>query len=174
MKIKNLLLDYAIFILIGIAYFPLLALIIAAHVIDYRILKKIHVQKKEWGLNICCGNTDGGGVNADVVKREVPNFTLIKNVYKLPFKDKEFENVLSSHTIEHLEKPGEFYKELKRVGENVTILVPPIWDLLGWLAFREHKWQFLTLKTRHENKLPKKIRLPYWKIQKKIGQEIRC
>ncbi|MBR9678411.1 MAG: class I SAM-dependent methyltransferase [Nanoarchaeota archaeon] len=171
---KNLILDYIPFIIIGIIYFPLLALIILTHIIDYRILKTIHVKKNKWSLNICCGNTDGGGMNADVVKRNVPNFKQIKNVYKLPFKNKEFKKVLCSHTMEHLEKPDEFYKELKRVGENVTILIPPIWDLLGWLAFREHKWQFLTPKTKHENKLPKKIKLPYWKIQKKLGQEIRC
>lgn len=174
MSAKTKALDYALFIILFLIHPLLLVYTLASHVVDYHWLKKEHVKKEAWGLNICCGDTDGGGVNADVVERDVPNFVKIKNIYDLPFQDEEFETVLCSHTMEHVEKPDEFLKELKRVGENVTILVPPVWDLLGWLAFQEHKWQFLTTETRHENKLPPKIKLPYWGLQEKLGQEIRC
>jgi len=146
---------------------------IVSHVIDYRILKPIHFKKHKWDLNISCGFVDGGGLNADVVQRNVKNFIKVENIYKLPFKDKQFDNVVSSHTIEHVDNPEAFYNELKRVSKNVTLLIPPIWDIAAVGFFMEHKWQFLTLKTKHVNILPKSFKLPYWKYQKKFGQRIK-
>jgi len=145
--------------------------LIIANFIDYRVLKSFHLKQQKWDLNICCGDTDGGGVNADIVKRNVPNFVLIKNIYKLPFKDKEFKNVICSHTMEHVENPYKFYRELKRISKNVVLLIPPIWDIGCFLNFREHKWQFLTLKSKHFN-LPSKIKLPFWWHQELFGQKI--
>lgn len=151
----------------------LAAAIAAGHVIDYRILKNIYLKENKWGLNICCGKTDGGGVNADIIHRGVPNFVLIKDIYNLPFKDRQFENALCSHTVEHVEDPEKFYKELRRVSKNVVLLVPPIWDLAGILNLAEHKWQFLTLATKHENHIPEKIMLPYHLYQIFFGQRIK-
>jgi len=151
-------------------FFFLLYLIIA-NIIDYRILKSFYLKKQKWDLNICCGDTDGGGINADIIKRKVPNFVLIKNIYKLPFKDKEFKNVLCSHTMEHIENPYKFYKELKRISKGVVLLIPPVWDIGCFLNFREHKWQFLTFKSKHSN-LPSKIKLPFWWHQELFGQKI--
>ena len=150
----------------------ILAYMALSHIIDYRILKNYYLQKQRWDLNICCGNTDGGGVNADIVYRNVPNFVLT-GIYNLPFKDKVFKNVLCSHTIEHVEDPENFYEELRRVSENVTFLIPPLWDLMGILLFTEHKWLFLTFKSKHVNTLPKKIKLPYWWYHRKFGQRIK-
>jgi len=148
----NMLLElFALFVLYGLL----------THIIDYRILKNIYLRSRKWDLNISCGKTDGGGVNADIVKRNVNKFVLIKNIYKLPFKTKQFKNVFCSHTIEHVGDPERFYKELKRVGKNVILIIPPIWDLAGVLDFYEHKWQFITFKTKHINYLPNRIRLPY-------------
>lgn len=146
--------------------------LIIANIIDYRILKSYYLKKQKWNLNICCGYTDGGGINADVAKRNVPNFVLIKNIYRLPFKNKEFDNVICSHTMEHVENPYNFLKELKRISKNVVLLVPPIWDMGCFLNFREHKWQFLTLKSRHSNNLPGKIKLPFWWHQEMFGQKL--
>ena len=164
--------ELVILVLTGILYLPLLIYIVVANIIDYRILKSFYYSKKQWDLNICCGNKDGGGVNADVEKRNIPNFVLIKNIYKLPFKDQEFENVICSHTMEHVENPDKFYEELKRVSKKVTVLIPPLWDLACLGAFREHKWQFLTVRTNHVNTLPKKFKLPYWSYQRKFDQKI--
>ncbi len=167
---------YFIFFLSGIFFFWPLALlpvyIFLAYIIDYKILKKIYLNSQKWDLNICCGDTDGKGVNADIVEQKAPNFVLIKNIYELPFRDKQFKNILCSHTLEHVERPDDFYKELKRVSENVVLLVPPIWDIGAILAIRVHKWQFLTIKTKHKNHLPKRIKLPYSWYHKKIGQRI--
>jgi SAM-dependent methyltransferase len=104
----------------------MLYIIIAAFA-DY-FIRNHYISKQKWDLNICCGDTNGGGKNADVIKRKVPNFVLLKNIYSLPFKDKQFENTICSHTIEHVEDPEKFFKELKRVSKNVVLLVPPIWD----------------------------------------------
>ncbi len=146
---------------------------VASHVLDYRILKPIHFNKRKWDLNISCGPTDGGGLNADVIERKVKNFVKVKDIYNLPFKNKQFDHIVSSHTIEHVEDPVKFYNELKRVSKNVTLLLPPIWDLAGLGFLFEHKWQFLTLKTHHVNKLPKKFKLPFWWYQKRFGQRIK-
>jgi len=153
---------------------PLLIYMLMAHVFDYKILKSHYLKRKKWDLNISCGSVDGGGINADIVERDVPNFVLVKDIYNLPFKDGQFEDTLCSHTIEHVEDPEKFYSELRRVSKNVVLLVPPLWDPLALIVFREHKWQFLTLRTRHFNSLPDKFRLPYWSFQRKFGQQIRC
>jgi len=96
-----------IYIIIGlIAYFYI------AHVISYYYLKnKIIQSRKKWDLNICCGKTDDRGVNADIFQhKNVPNFKLVKDIYNLPFKNKEFKNTLCSYTIEHVDNPEKFLR----------------------------------------------------------------
>jgi SAM-dependent methyltransferase len=149
-----------------------LVYIYVAHIIDYKILKEKHLKSKEWDLNISCGNTEIAKINADIIKRDVNNFMLIEDIYNLPFKDNELNEVVSSHTIEHVDDPDKFFNELQRVSKNVTILLPPIWDLASVLWILEHKWLFLTLKTKHVNKLPSKIKMPYDFVHKIIGQRI--
>ena len=129
-----------------------------AHFLSYSILKKRTLKSKKWDLNICCGKTDGGGINADIAKhKDLPNFILIKDIYKLPFKDKQFNYVLCSHAIEHVDSPVRFYKELKRVGKHVVLVVPPLWDIFAsFFAFPSHRWICLTLKKEHTT-LPKMI-----------------
>ena len=125
-------------------------------------------------LNICCGRTDGGGINADIVKhKNLPNFVLIKDIYYLPFRDKQFNHVLCSHTIEHVDNPKRFFEELKRVGKNVTLVIPPLWDIFAaLLAFPAHKWTFLIISKEH-TKLPKFMPAPFARTYQKIfGQRI--
>lgn len=131
-----------------------------AHYLSYSILKKRTLKSRKWDLNICCGKTDGGGVNADIVKhKDLPNFVLIKDIYRLPFKNKQFNYVLCSHTIEHVDNPVRFYQELKRVGKYVVLVVPPLWDIFAsFFAFPSHKWICLAIQKEHTT-LPKMI--PY-------------
>lgn len=145
-----------------------------AHYISYTILKNITLRRRIWDLNICCGKTDGGGINADIAKhKDLPHFVLIKDIYHLPFKDRQFNYVLCSHTIEHVDNPEKFYQELKRVGKHVVLVVPPLWDIFAsFLAFPSHRWICLTLKKEHTS-LPKMI--PYSlaiTYQKLFGQHI--
>lgn len=137
-----------------------LGVILFLHQISYRLIKNRILRRRIWDLNICCGKTDGGGVNADIVKHDnIPNLVLLSDIYNLPFKDNAFEQVLCSHTIEHVEDPKKFYNELKRVGRNVTLVVPPLWDIGAVLNLLEHRWIYLTVKKEHRS-LPPKIPLP--------------
>jgi hypothetical protein len=149
------------------------AVLWGTHYISYFYLKKRILAKHKWDLNICCGKTDGGGINADIFKHEdVPHFVVIENIYRLPFADKEFDKVLCSHTLEHVEDPALFYKELTRVGREVTVVIPPLWDISAVFNIFEHQWIFLSLKKEHTS-LPKHVRLPISAfIQKKLGQRI--
>lgn len=145
------------------------------NLISYNLMKKNVLERQKWNLNICCGKTDGGGINADIIKhKEVNNFVLINNIYRLPFEDNQFETVLSSHTIEHVDDPEAFWQELSRVGKKVKLVLPPLWDITAAFNVLEHKWLFLTFKKEHKT-LPTYIRLPLalW-LQDKIGQRIHA
>lgn len=141
------------------------------HFISYRVLKNRILKRQKWDLNICCGQTDGGGINADIVEpRGVPNFRLIEDIYKLPFDTGQFDTVLCSHTIEHVDYPGRFFQELQRVGKKVAIVIPPLYDVTAALNVFEHKYIFLSFKKEH-CRLPGHVRLPLASfIQKRIGQ----
>ena len=147
----------------------------ALNVLSYRILKARILGKRTWDLNICCGKTDGGGVNADIVPRAgVPSFALIDSIYRLPFEDRTFQTVLCSHTMEHVEDPDAFFRELARVGDQVTIVLPPLWDLAGVLNVFEHRWIFLSFRKEH-HRLPARVRLPLFRtVQRLFGQRIHA
>jgi SAM-dependent methyltransferase len=144
------------------------------HWLSYHYVKHVIVQSRRWGLNIACGYTDGGGVNADIVAHDtVPNFVLITDIYHLPFADKQFDTALCSHTIEHVDDPVALYGELTRVAREVVIITPPIWDLFATLNFREHKWIVLSWRKQHVS-MPRMIKfIPGWWYQKYFGQVIK-
>lgn len=143
--------------------------------ISYTLMKKRIIARDQWDLNICCGKTGAGKINADIVRHaRVPNFVLIDDIYNLPFADRQFKRVLCSHTIEHVEQPDLFFRELRRVGESVTILLPPLWDVFAAFNFFEHKWIFLTVRKTHHS-LP--IYLPLFfanHIHKFFGQRFKA
>jgi hypothetical protein len=144
------------------------------HLLSYKLLKNRIVRRQRWDLNICCGTTDGGGINADIVRhRRVPRFVQVR-IYALPFRDRQFENVLCSHTIEHVQDPEAFYRELCRVSRRVTLVLPPLWDVTAATNLLEHRWIFLTFKKEHTT-LPPYVRLPLagW-VQKVLGQRIHA
>ena len=153
----------------------LVILLYGLHWLSYSFVKRRIMGERSWDLNICCGRTDGGGVNVDIVEFGVMNnFREVKDVCDLPFGDKEFEWVLSSHTVEHLDDPAAFDRELQRVGRHVVYIMPPLWDVAAVLNLLEHKWVFLTLRKRHE-RLPKHVRLPGARIlQRWLGQRIKA
>lgn len=161
--------DIAIFI----AALALLQLIL--HTMSYKILKNRTIRMHAWDLNICCGKTDGGGINADVVKHaDVPNYVQVSDIYNLPFRDKQFKRVLCSHTIEHVDDPEQFFAELSRVGEEVTLILAPLWDVGSVINIFEHKWIFLTFRKNHAV-LPRYIQLPgSTAVQGSMGQQIRA
>ena len=146
------------------------------HEISYTMAKYRVLRRQKWDLNICCGLTDGGGTNADIMRHaELPHYVQVDDVYDLPFKDGEFDTVLCSHTIEHVDDPEAMYRELKRVGGSVTIVIPPLWDIAAVLNVFEHRSIFLTFRKEHVDRLPRFVPLPgaRW-LQQRAGQRIRA
>lgn len=143
------------------------------NLLSYRILKtRIIREHRKWDLNICCGDIDGGGLNADIVAQDVPNFVLTPDIYRLPFEDGEFERVLCSHTMEHVDDPDAFWAELNRVGQEVTLILPPLWDPAAALNIFEHKWIFLSWRKRH-GALPRHVRFSWaYSYQQRFGQVV--
>jgi SAM-dependent methyltransferase len=142
--------------------------------LSYSVLKNRILERQRWGLNICCGRTDGGGVNADIAAHDrLPNLVIV-DVYHLPFRDGHFDTVLCSHTVEHVANPSRFFDELTRVGREVTIVIPPPWDLSAVLNVFEHRWIFLSFKKAHRT-LPRHIKLPCSSfVQDRLGQRIHA
>lgn len=154
----------------------LILILPALNWLSYRIMGGIiRSRRAVWDLNICCGKTDGGGVNVDIVKHaEVPNLVVVDDVYHLPFSTRQFEYTLCSHTIEHVEDPVAFFEELRRVSGEVTLVVPPLWDLSAALNIFEHRTLFLTFRKEHHT-LPRHVALPFARrLQERVGQKIRA
>ncbi len=154
----------------------LVALLPALNWISYRVMGGIIRRRRPvWDLNICCGKTDGGGINVDIVKHaEIPNLVVVDDIYQLPFATGQFEHTLCSHTIEHVENPVAFDAELRRVSRHVTLVVPPLWDLSAAFNVFEHRSLFLTFRKEHHT-LPPHIPLPFARrLQGRVGQKIRA
>ena len=77
-------------------------------------------------------------------KKRNLNYTKIEPNKKLPFKDKEFDYIIASHVVEHVEDISYFLNELSRIGKRGYIEVPtPLWDnLVDGPHFVKygHKW----------------------------------
>ena len=70
------------------------------------------------------------------------NFIQIKGK-ELPFKDKEFDFVIASHVIEHVEDVDFFIKELERVSSKGYIELPTrLGDNLVFENKKDHIWWF--------------------------------
>jgi hypothetical protein len=143
--------------------------------LSYHLIKSKILDSQSWDLNVCCGRTDGGGINTDIVNHaDVPNL-VIADPLNLPFKDQSFGRVLCSHAAEHMKNPQVLMVEMNRVGREVTMIVPPIWDLAAALNLLEHRWIFISIRKRFKNRLPKHIRLPLaGLVQKCLGQFINA
>jgi SAM-dependent methyltransferase len=166
----ELVIKIILYIIAGAIFIYLLSWIL--NYLSYSLFKKRILERRDWDLNICCGMTDGGGINADIVPHaRVPRMTIV-DIYNLPFKDQQFEHVLCSNTIEHSDEPERFYDELQRVAKHITVVIPPLWDISAVVNLLEHRWIFLSWKKEHSN-LPHYIKLPLARlIQNFIGQKI--
>ena len=117
-------------------------------------LKNINLlleNNKDWKiLDIGCGYTahEKAGYVADVQDfseyyKSKKKFTQIKEK-KLPFKDKEFDFVISSHVIEHVEDFPFFIGELERISNKGYIELPTrLGDNLVFENMTDHIWWFI-------------------------------
>ena len=98
--------------------------------------------------DIGCGYS--ANKNASVIAdiQDLSNFYKNKNFIKisgkkLPFKDKEFDFVIASHVIEHVEDFEFFVKELERISPRGYIELPTrLGDNLVFENRNDHIWWF--------------------------------
>ena len=113
-------------------------------------LNRIIKENQKWKvLDVGCGYRahPKATVIADV--QDLSNYykerKFIKiNEKKFPFKDKEFDFVIASHVIEHVEDFEFFIKELERVSSKGYIELPSrLGDNLVFENKTDHVWWFL-------------------------------
>ncbi len=77
---------------------------------------------------------------------------------KLPFKDKEFDFIISSHVVEHVEDIEYFLKELARIGKQGYIEVPTrLEDNLVFENKKAHIWHLVFDDINNKILISKKI-----------------
>ena len=114
-------------------------------------INSILKQNQNWKvLDVGCGYT--AHERADVVAdtqnfenyyKNKKKFKLIKEK-KLPFKDKEFDFVIASHVIEHVEDFSFFINELERISSQGYIELPTrLGDNLIFENTTDHIWWFV-------------------------------
>ena len=92
---------------------------------------------------------------ADFYKEK--NFVIIKEK-KLPFKDKEFDFVIASHVIEHVEDVEFFLEELQRISKQGYIELPTILeDNLVFENKKDHLWHMDFDDVKYELLISKKV-----------------
>tara|TARA_B100000686_G_C16486962_1_gene810123 strand:- start:161 stop:790 length:630 start_codon:yes stop_codon:yes gene_type:complete len=106
-------------------------------------------QNKNWNiLDIGCGYSANQNATVIADTQDFSNFYKNKNFIKinnkkLPFKDKEFDFVISSHVIEHVEDFEFFIKELERISSKGYIEIPTrLGDNLVFENQDDHIWWF--------------------------------
>ena len=123
-------------------------------------------QNPNWKvLDIGCGFTAHEKANIVCDVQDLSNFYKDKKFVKLtdkklPFSDKEFDFVIASHVIEHVEDVSFFIKELERVSFKGYIELPtPLEDNLVFENKNDHIWhlEFNDI----ENKLLIKKKIQY-------------
>ncbi|OGZ33174.1 MAG: hypothetical protein A2V69_01440 [Candidatus Portnoybacteria bacterium RBG_13_40_8] len=77
-------------------------------------------------LDIGCGNSPYADyfpnrIGLDTAKRE--KVDIVASVYKLPFPDEKFDNILCTEVLEHLHSPREAIEEMARVLKKGGILI---------------------------------------------------
>ena len=85
--------------------------------------------------------------------------TFIKiNEKKLPFKDKEFDFIIASHVVEHVDDISYFLNELARVGKKGYIEVPTkLEDNLVFENKKAHIWHLVFDDVNNKLNISKKI-----------------
>jgi len=112
-------------------------------------LNKIIKENPKWKiLDIGCGYRahPNASVIADIqdLSNHYKDKNFIKiNEKKLPFKDKEFDFIIASHVIEHIEDFEFFIKELERISSKGYIELPSrLGDNLVFENKSDHIWWF--------------------------------
>jgi len=114
-----------------------------------KLINKTLKENSEWKiLDIGCGYTANKYATVISDVQDFKSFYKEKNFIKindkkLPFKDKEFDFVIASHVIEHVEDFEYFIKELERISSKGYIELPTrLGDNLVFENKKDHIWWF--------------------------------
>ncbi len=149
-----------------------------------KIINKTIQKNPNWKvLDIGCGYTANQNATIIADAQDLSNFYTEKNFVQvkekvLPFKNKEFDFVIASHVIEHVEDFEFFIKELERISSKGYIELPSrLGDNLVFENKKDHIWWFLFDDFKHELIASKKNQLidPFITVSmmKKIDQMFR-
>jgi len=112
-----------------------------------KIVDKLLENNTSWNiLDIGCGYSAHKNASVICDVQDLSNLYKNKHFVKLtskilPFKDKEFDFVIASHVIEHVEDVEFFMKELQRVSSKGYIELPTILeDNLVFENKKDHLW----------------------------------
>lgn len=103
-------------------------------------------------LDVGCGSNPSGDVNCDVstyyVNVKATSNFIICSAMNLPFIDKSFDTVFTSHVIEHVTDPLLMFKELYRVSSKEILVRCPHKDgsgahMPGHLTFFDFNWFYM-------------------------------
>jgi len=113
-------------------------------------INNILEKNNEWNiLDIGCGYSANKKASTIADVQDFSNYYKKRNFVKinekkLPFKDKEFDFVISSHVIEHVEDFQFFIKELERISNKGYIELPTrLGDNLVFENLKDHIWWFV-------------------------------
>jgi 2-polyprenyl-3-methyl-5-hydroxy-6-metoxy-1,4-benzoquinol methylase len=119
-----------------------------------KILRRISLSRKEKILDVGCGvgklsrylkgfDLYGCDVTENFVKqarKESYKEVKMGDIYKLPYKDKEFDKILCFGVFEYLNQPEKAMKELLRVCKGKIILNTPNYNSAGIANFFFGNW----------------------------------
>ena len=121
-------------------------------------------QNPNWKiLDIGCGYTAHKKANVICDVQDLSEFYKDRDFIKLkgktlPFKDKEFDFVITSHVIEHVEDVNFFIKELQRISSKGYIELPTILeDNLVFENKNDHLWHMEFDDVNHQLLIRKRI-----------------
>ena len=121
-------------------------------------------QNPNWKiLDIGCGYTAHKKANVICDVQDLSEFYKGRDFIKLkgktlPFKDKEFDFVITSHVIEHVEDVNFFIKELQRISSKGYIELPTILeDNLVFENKNDHLWHMEFDDVNHQLLIRKRI-----------------
>ena len=112
-----------------------------------KFVDQLIINNSNWKiLDIGCGYGAHKSATTICDKIDLKDFYKDKNFIKidtdnLPFKDREFDFVIASHVLEHVENIDKFISELERVSKKGYIELPTILeDNLVFENKKDHLW----------------------------------
>ena len=112
-----------------------------------KYIETILSSNKDWKiLDIGCGYTASDYANVICDVQDLSNYYIDRNFIKLenkilPFKDDEFDFVIASHVMEHVEDVELFIAELERISKKGYIELPTkLEDNLVFENKKDHIW----------------------------------